>query len=338
MRRTAWLMIWAAITAAASTTTATAADDLVAIRPGVLCVSAAALASLTLPDGDSRTHVPSPRPQDLATARRGGCSDVVLGHLVRVRTAHHNSSVVTGPGSSDPLVVANIDFQPLSDPLPPARDGLVRTQHVVVSAADGSALDVLEDARITPDLRRMMWGVAEDPGFVLDQHDQRLAGFKARPLRPARLLLVDAQGGVLQVRQLTELQAIVWPAPLHGLPAPGFMLTVDDSIGMGSYAGRVTTLLLPSLHGLDPETAASADGARTPIELGDTLKTGWTIVPSAGGATEIELVACRPTGGAPDFVTTYSTYRLAGDGWRVASRRLDGIWDDDTFPSRAAFP
>ncbi len=337
MRPIAWLLIWAAPAIAASLPAV--ADDLVAVRPGVLCASAAALASLTLPGGDSRTHVPSPRPQDLATARRGGCNDVVLGHLVEVRAAHRNSSVVTSPGSSDPLFAPNVDFQPLADvPSPPAWDGFVRTQHVATGAADGSALVVLEDARLTPDLRRMMWGVAEDPEFVLDQHDQRLAGFKTRPLRPARLLLVDAQGGVLQVRQLMELQAIVWPAPLLGLPAPGFMLTVDDSIGMGSYAGRVTTLLLPSLHGLDPETAASADGARTPIELGDTLKTSWTIVPSGGGAGAIELVACRPTGSAADFVTTYSTYRLAGDGWRVASRRQDGIWEDDTFPSRAAFP
>ena len=340
MRPIAWSMIWAASIAAASTAAAAAAaDDRVAIRPGVMCASAAALASLTLPDGDSRTHAPQPQPRDLATARQGGCRDLVMGSLVQVRTAHRNSSVVTDAGSAAPLVVANVDFQPLTDaPLPPARDGFVRTQHVAIGTAGGSALEVLEDARITPDLRRMMWGAAEDPEFVLDQRDPRLAGFKARPLRPARLLLVDAQGGVLQVRQLTEPQAIVWPAPLHGLPAPGFMLTVDDSVGMGSYAGRVTALLLPALHRLEPETATAADGARTPIALGDTLKTGWTIVPSGGGATDIELVACRPTGGTPDFVTTTSTYRLAGGRWRVAARRQAGIWEDDTFPPRAAFP
>ena len=83
-----------------------AGTDLVAIRPGVMCASAAALASLTLPSGDSRTHAASPRPQDLAVARQGGCGDVTLGHAVLVQTRHHNTSVVTTGDPAAPVVVA----------------------------------------------------------------------------------------------------------------------------------------------------------------------------------------------------------------------------------------
>ncbi len=39
----------------------TLADDLVAIKPGLLCVSSYALAELTLPGGGSRTALPTPR-------------------------------------------------------------------------------------------------------------------------------------------------------------------------------------------------------------------------------------------------------------------------------------
>ena len=317
--------------------------DLVAIRPGVMCASAAALASLTLSTGDSRTHAASPRPQDLALARQGGCNDVTLGRAVLLRTPHHNTSVVTQGDPSAPMVIANIDFQPLADPAPAGRDGYRRTQHVATGASDGGALEVLEDDRISPALRRQMWGVAEDPDFVLPAGSPLSATFRAHPLRPARLRLLDGAGTVLAEQVLDRPQAIVWPAPLRGLPAPGFMLTVDRSIGMGSYAGPGTTLLLPSLHRLAPERAIAADGTPTAIDLADTLKTAWTVVPARDGAgDEIELVACRPVGPKPNFVTTYSTYRLVAGGgagqWHVASRREPGIWENEGFPGRSAFP
>ncbi len=316
-----------------------AGTDLVAIRPGVMCASAAALASLTLPSGDSRTHGASPRPQDLAVARQGGCGDVTLGHAVLVQTRHHNTSVVTTGDPAAPVVVANIDFQPLADPAPASRDGYRRTEHVATGSSGGGALEVLEDERVTPALRHQMWGVADDPGFVLPPGSPLSAAFKAHPLRPARLRLLDGAGTVLEEKTLDEPQAIVWPAPLRGLPAPGVMLTVDRSVGMGSYAGPGTTLLLPSLHRLAPERAIAADGTPTGIDLADTLKTAWTVLPARDGAgDEIELVSCRPVGADANFVTTYSVYRLVASQWHVASHWEAGIWENEGFPGRSAFP
>ena len=60
------------------------ADELVATHAGVMCASADALAKLTLPGGDSRTHVASPEPQALSLATAGGCVDIKPGIKVTV--------------------------------------------------------------------------------------------------------------------------------------------------------------------------------------------------------------------------------------------------------------
>ena len=39
------------------------AQQVVATRPGIMCVSAETLGRLTLPNGDSRTHDTAPRPR-----------------------------------------------------------------------------------------------------------------------------------------------------------------------------------------------------------------------------------------------------------------------------------
>jgi hypothetical protein len=48
------------------------ADDLIATKPGLVCVSSGALARLTLPDGSSRTAQSNPSPDDLALKQSGG--------------------------------------------------------------------------------------------------------------------------------------------------------------------------------------------------------------------------------------------------------------------------
>lgn len=91
------------------------ADDLVAIKPGLICVSPDALAKLTLPDGSSRTAQINPSPADLALKQSGGCMDIIIGMRVSVVTARHNTSIVTyslAGGQPQLYIVPNIDFQP----------------------------------------------------------------------------------------------------------------------------------------------------------------------------------------------------------------------------------
>ena len=93
------------------------ADVLVAVRPGVMCESAAALARLTRPDGSSRSALPSPDPRDLELKAAGGCVDIPLGARIAVRESYRNTShgrydPGDGRGPQD-FVLPNIAFRPL---------------------------------------------------------------------------------------------------------------------------------------------------------------------------------------------------------------------------------
>lgn len=313
------------------------AVELVAIRPGMMCQSADALGRLTLPNGESRTHAVAPHAEDLATATAGHCTDLDLGQAMTMVTVRHNTSIVAGEAGGPPLVVPNIDVQPVAAGTQPAGNGMVLTQHL--PTGDGQALEILEDARITPDLRHRMWDAFDVPGDALDGKDPRVPTFEAQPLLTARLRLVTAAGAVLAERTLERPLAMLAPAPLDGLPSPAFLLTVDYSSGMGSYSGPATTLLVPHQDGLDPEQAVTPGGTSAVIELPSTLKTFWRIVPPRVGHTqEIELASCRPLGDKPDFVTTYATYRFGGGHWRVSTHAVDGLTEFEGPPERSLFP
>lgn len=93
------------------------AADLIATKPGVMCTSTQALAQLTLPDGNSRSHGDAATPVQLAQAQAGGCVDIQPGMTVSVQTAHKNTSVVSyqraGSTASETFVIPNIDFVPV---------------------------------------------------------------------------------------------------------------------------------------------------------------------------------------------------------------------------------
>ncbi len=80
-------------------TLAAEADDAVVIRPGVMCSSPQALAALTLPNGDSRTHRGVSIERYLGIARKGGCSDLQIGQKLEVAKSFTNTAVVTLAGN-----------------------------------------------------------------------------------------------------------------------------------------------------------------------------------------------------------------------------------------------
>lgn len=104
-----------------ATSTPASADDLVAIKPGLMCVSSDALAKLTLPDGSSRAARPNSSPTDLALKKDGGCIDITIGMRVSVKSARQNTSSVTyvmAGKSAQTYIVPNIDFQPVQHAAP----------------------------------------------------------------------------------------------------------------------------------------------------------------------------------------------------------------------------
>lgn len=346
------------------------ADELVATRPGVMCVSADALARLTLPSGDSRTHAAAVTPETQSLAASGGCVEIKPGIRVTVQKAFKNTSVVTyraaGAQNEQTFVIPNIDFAtatggvtPVAAQAAPVSASATNTaaaapasaataataapasalaqgyrvaQRVPTADRAGTVLEILEDARVTPELHKTLWGSGEGADGLPD-------GVSHAPLLGAQVRLVSAAGAVLASRKLDYPLASLEAAPLHGLPSPAWFLTIDATAPMGSYNGPGTEILVPAQSGLEALSYTSAQGAAAPLVLSRTGKADWKIVPArAGGTEEIEHVFCEFAGG-DNFVTTYRTYRFAGGKWQAASRQLRGLWESDReFPARPDFP
>lgn len=84
------------------------ADDLTAIKPALMCISATALGQLTLPSGDSKTHRPGATPQEKAEMQAGGCRDIQVGTRVTVVELHKNTALIAYQGQN--YTVPVIDF------------------------------------------------------------------------------------------------------------------------------------------------------------------------------------------------------------------------------------
>ena len=332
------------------------AAALVAIKPGVMCSSAEALGKLTLPGGDSRTHAPFPKAEDLAVAGSGGCIDIPLGARVMVQQAFRNTSIVTYDGvggmAAGTMVVPNIDFQPATSaaqapapatqggPALPMPNGYSVAQRVPVGGTGGDTLVILRDRRITPTLMELTQGNGGNPYMMFEQGDPLLAEFERHPFLNAQLLLVSASGAVVAQKRLERPLADIKPAPLHGLPSPAFLLDVDYRTGMGVNNGPETRLLVPSERRLDPVEAVAERGGigGGPIYLDITLRAGWQIVPArSGGTEEIVSISCQGSrGGQP--LQTYQTYRFRDGQWVVASRQRGECGEIEVLPPRREFP
>ncbi len=321
------------------------AQQLIATRPGLMCASTDALGRLTLPNGDSRTHALGPRPDDLAAASAGGCIDIPPGARVQVQQAFRNTSrvVYAGPGApADGLMtIPNIDFRPDTDTASPAAailvpPGLAIAQHV--AAGGGKTLVLLQDARLTPAIRRAMESSGGEPVMAFPDRGALYNEFTARPIRNGQLLLLSGEGQVIGRRPFAYPFATIKPAPLHGMSAPTFLFEIDESAGTGS-TGPVTELLAPVQQGLDPVQAAGDRGGRPgPIRLSATIVAMWRIVPArSGGTEEIEEATCgRDANGSGTLYLR--TYRFHDGRWTFAARSGGECGELEVFPDRRLFP
>ena len=119
-------LILAALLIIAATVQTARARLLKAIRPGVMCASADALAKLTLPDGSSRTAAPNPSPAMQAIADEGNCNEFSKGFVVVLQTARKNTSIVGARlyygNGLDTMIVPNVDFAAYAVPRDPFFD------------------------------------------------------------------------------------------------------------------------------------------------------------------------------------------------------------------------
>ena len=211
------------------------------------------------------------------------------------------------------------------------------------SSSDGFAgrLELLEDARLTGDLEKVLWG-SGGPEMALDEKDPRYQQLTTVPLRNAALRLKDQNGNEIQEMKLEREQARLRVESLH-LGHRTILVTTDLSAGFGSYSGPLTELLDVSHGRIDIVNARDAkSGATEPIHVASTLKTAWRISPvpgSSGAQKDILEIACRPNPDASVFYVTYRRYHWNGKEWINFARRARGFWEGEkSFPSTDKFP
>jgi hypothetical protein len=203
-------------------------------------------------------------------------------------------------------------------------------------------LEVLQDPRITPKLRSLLWST----GDTNIEDNPELEMFKSEPPRNAVIQIVNRAGKVMEAKNLERPLAKLQTAQLYTDSRLTYLLTVDYSAGFGSYSGPITSLAeVKGGHLQWVESTDAKTGKTGEISLMESLKTTWKFVNAPDGkGKQILLAQCRPNWSAspnddPDFRTTYARFYFDGSKWLVVERTVKGLSEfDQGFPSRKHFP
>ena len=198
-------------------------------------------------------------------------------------------------------------------------------------------IELLMDVRLTPSVREQLWDKG-DWSFVLSSESELFKDFSTFPPRNAKLIIRDETGKVVAERALERpLASLEECGPNRGGKG-GYLLTVDFSIGSGSYNGPGTTLLqVLNRTFLYAEAINVATRKRKVIRLTKSLKSDWRIE-TRSERTEILSLSSHPANN-DNFVSDYVRYSFDGTQWLEYRQQKAGLWESDQpFPPRSAFP
>lgn len=135
---------------------------------------------------------------------------------------------------------------------------------------------------------------------------------------------------------------------LYGSTRPSYLLTLDYSVGAGSYNGPITWLVevvegaIKRVEAVDKTT-----GEKKEIAMMRSGKAGWKLVKATNGKSiDILKVSTRPAEsesynkeGSLNFVVTYQRIHFNGLVWEKYTNQQKGFWEsDDFFPKQSLFP
>jgi len=224
--------------------------------------------------------------------------------------------------------------------------------------------EVLADSRITPELKKKMWGKG-DWETVLDAKDPLRESFTKDAPDDVLFRITMKNGYVAKTEPLDRPICVVKP---EQWPGGGviYFITVDYSADAGEGATLSTRLL--EIHGArfewlearEPSTApededtAPADkkskqakdkeeksrrshDPTKPIRLSKSQNADWKIA-DAGNFRDILQVFTRPSS-LDQSMIVYVRYHFDGKNWMRTEKEEPGDWDSkQAFPSATKFP
>ena len=189
------------------------------------------------------------------------------------------------------------------------------------------SLQLLLDSRITAATLAAHWGSGED-GVTPGRGRPALLRWLAGPGEPKASLDLGCPLARLSTRS--------------AVPGEGPRVTVDASVGMGSYNGPMTHWVVAEAGQLAWAKARNPDGTATELTVMESLRTAWKRRPRPDGSLDVLELACRPEDdpakpGEVVFWLNFFTYHFDGQGWTRALVRRPGDWSngEDPFPTAA---
>lgn len=199
-------------------------------------------------------------------------------------------------------------------------------------------LVLLQDSRTISEDSEAQWGT--DEAMWCWETPDKLSDFcrsiRRTPLLHALVQLRDHEGRVWDSRVMERELARMASKKLYATPKHTHFITVDFSIGMGSYAGPITFLAeierqgMKWLHFYD-----KSQGKNVELTLGQALKRNWALLPKKRGkGMDIYEQSCHPSYPAKsddshDFEITYQRYFFDGKKWQMLERRKLGFWENE---------
>jgi len=246
------------------------------------------------------------------------------------------------------LVLANLVVATHGAEVTTIPDGYSIHQNVPLHGASSKvrgSLQVLEDARLTPDLRETMWAGLNDPlasleGLGYAKDDPLYDSFNRDPIKAVRIRLSDRAGHSLDEREFDWPLGQVEDETVNLGDRVAYLVTINSSNGSGAYTGDTYVGLISDgklrwQSVIDDKTAKGKE-----LVLTRSLKEDWRIADDAAGHQTILAVGSHPNRPATeDLVVDYNRIVFRDGEWHRITRSEIGFWDSEhDFPDQSKFP
>ena len=242
------------------------------------------------------------------------------------------------------LVLANLAVAAHGAELKTVPDGYSIHQSVPVHGRSTQImgyLQVLEDARLTPDLREAMWGFneplesLESLGYAKD--DPLFDSFYRNQIKTVRIRLNNPAGHRVDEREFDEPLGQIEAEKINLRGSVAYLVTINRGNGSGAYTGHTCVAVISRGKVRWQSVVDDKTRKRNELILSRSMRADWRIAEDASGHRTIVAVADRFP--ATEGVVDYMRIVFRNGQWHRITRSEIGSWENENnFPDLSKFP